>query len=538
MIRDILEKIDFDLDKAIIDNYKLKDGLYVKIGDNIEFYKYKFKKDCDKKMCLTDLEDNIASQMYEWFCKRDYISNYLNSNKSIDPPKKRIHNNNYLTLFCKAKEFNDENKDYFIEKLYENLIDFKSFNKKKEKEVLEDFKDYIFDEKRQKDVEIKKNRFLKVFEEIKNKKELIKENEYIKIFFDEDIKKYENEAKIYYALKIYNKIEYTYKIDNKIYGLSDFNVGLNAKKPFLAHKTRGFELPFLVEKDEIILHKKLFDFLKYVRDFNKEAKNNKSGIYVYKENNNDVAEIVDFDIVVSEDRIYPEFIYKDFLSKDGEDEKIERYSLLYEKINEIFYNKTLSLYSDVWNKLPHKVQTLFYLTRDAMKALKKGEIKPLFKVNKKYADDFILWHLKENRLKKAQQSLNLKLSILEYEGERMDIKNSLKNIEEKIENLEELNEDEFFILAGQIIKYLLDKSKKSEKRADMIEPFLRAGKVKKLKEEIESLFFNYKHEIPLNYRKFNNALALVESFECDRVKRDKLLVGILADNIFYKKDEK
>jgi len=102
-----------------------------------------------------------------------------------------------------------------------------------------------------------------------------------------------------------------------------------------------------------------------------------------------------------------------------------------------------------------------------------------------------------------------------------------------------LNENEFFILSGQIIKYLLDKSKKSDKRADMIEPFLRARKVKKLKNEIETLFFTYKHEIALNFKKFNNALALLESFEGNsKVAKDKLLVGLLSDNIFYRKDEK
>jgi CRISPR-associated protein Csh1 len=120
----------------------------------------------------------------------------------------------------------------------------------------------------------------------------------------------------------------------------------------------------------------------------------------------------------------------------------------------------------------------------------------------------------------------------------MDIKKNLKEIENKIVSLEELSEDEFFILAGQIIKYLLTQSEKKDKRADMIEPFLRAGKVKKLKQEIETLYFTYKHKIFLDAKKFNNALALVESFEGNKVKKDKLLVGILSENIFYKKDEK
>ena len=173
-----------------------------------------------------------------------------------------------------------------------------------------------------------------------------------------------------------------------------------------------------------------------------------------------------------------------------------------------------------------------------MIALKKGEIRPLLKVNRKFADDFIIYHLRQDREYKAKEALNLKLSLLKYEGDEMDIKQSLQKIEKKIETLEELTNEEFFILSGQIIKYLLEKSKKSDKKADMIEPFLRAGKSRKLKQEIETLFFTYKHELPLNFKKFNNALALVESYEKnEKVQKDKLLVGILSENIFFRRKE-
>jgi CRISPR-associated protein Csh1 len=89
--------------------------------------------------------------------------------------------------------------------------------------------------------------------------------------------------------------------------------------------------------------------------------------------------------------------------------------------------------------------------------------------------------------------------------------------------------------------YLLNKSKKSDKKADMIEPFLRAGKSKKLKQEIETLYFKYKHEIPLNFKKLNNAIALIMAYDED-IKtseyKDKLLLGLLSENIFFRKDDK
>jgi len=234
------------------------------------------------------------------------------------------------------------------------------------------------------------------------------------------------------------------------------------------------------------------------------------------------------------------FILKNYIFKSKEDEKIEDFYSLFKRVDDIFYIGSLenNLFGDVYSKLPQTLQNLVYLTRDAMIALKKGEIKPLLKVNRKFADDFIIYHLRQNKEERAKEALNLKLSLLKYEGDEMDIKKSLQNIEQKIEELEELTSEEFFILSGQIIKYLLEKSKKSDKKADMIEPFLRAGKSRKLKQEIETLFFTYKHEIRLNFKKFNNALALVESYEeNEKVQKDKLLVGILSENIFYKKGD-
>jgi len=37
MIREVIKNIDVDLKKAIFDNYRLKNGLYVKFGDKLEY---------------------------------------------------------------------------------------------------------------------------------------------------------------------------------------------------------------------------------------------------------------------------------------------------------------------------------------------------------------------------------------------------------------------------------------------------------------------------------------------------------------------
>jgi CRISPR-associated protein Csh1 len=53
------------------------------------------------------------------------------------------------------------------------------------------------------------------------------------------------------------------------------------------------------------------------------------------------------------------------------------------------------------------------------------------------------------------------------------------------------------------------------------------------------LYFNYKHEIPLNFKKLNNAIVLIMAKEGnEKVDKEKLLIGLLSENLFYKKDEK
>jgi len=545
MIFDILERVDFDLQKAIFDNYILKDGLYIKIGEKIEYFIFKNSQKEEKKQLLfTDLDGNIKADKYEWFVKRDYLSNYLNSNKAIDPPKKRIHNNNYLTLFVKEKEFIQENQEYFLSKLYDTFKDFSSFTKKQEKEILKSFNDYFFDENRLNDIELKKSKLKNIYEEILSKKEYT--TNYIKIFFDDDIEKYKKESEIYYALKIYNKIETTKIIDNKIYGLSDFNMGLNAKKPYLEHKTRGFTYPFMVEKDKIFEIKKLFDYLKSQKELYYSPKKDKIGLYLHKHNENDQAVIDDFDIVVYTDEMLPKtFIYKNYLllkqnKQIIQSNEIKDFNNLFALINEVLFNNALNnnLYGDVYSKLPNHFQNLIYLTRDIAKNLLKRDIDSLFRFLK-FSESFIVYYVRQNNLFQAGKVINLVLSIKEYKGENVDILNKLNEIEEKVLKLENLDDNEWYILAGQVIKYLLDKSKKSDKKADMIEPFLRAGKTKKLKQEIEMLYFKYKHDIPLNFIKLNNAISLIMANEENKkVDKEKLLIGLLSENIFYKKEEK
>lgn len=565
MIYDVLEEFNKEYskhgDKLILDNYQLKDGLYVVINKhNIEYFIYKFEKHIgDKELSLKDLNGNRIKDRYFDLVRKDYYSYYLNSNKSFYD--KKIHNVNYLSFFVKVESFNSKDEKKLlsidvIKKHFEAFIDYSKFNKSEEKEVLGNYKEIFKNE-------IRKNEILQncqvVIENIENFIQIANHNgvnNYIKIFFEAPIEKYQEETNIYYSIKIFNDISHSVKIKESVFGLSDSNMGLNSKKPYLEHKTKSIIdkkiiSPFMIEQNSALVVKKFFDWLKYQKYSNKYPIGKQFFINRdYKEK--DV--IIGYDYLPIEINKFENSIYyknylqvyenKNIIDDDTIDSLLELEAI----VDEIFYNNQLisNYYGDVYNKLNNSLANLIYLTRDSMvNYFKKYDDKAFYSILQKYGTDFVIEHLKHGRELKAKKAMNLKLSLQNYyfkyksKGEEvMNIKEMQKNILIKLDTFDydELTSEEFFYLCGQVARYLLSKSKSSKKDADMLEPFLRVKNVKKLKDEIQFTFFKYKHEIGLNQIKFNNAMSLITAYEGDEnIKSDSLLIGILSQNLFYMK---
>lgn len=552
MIYDMLEvfRKEYEVkgDKLILDNYVLKDGLYIKVNDD-ENMEYFISKTLKKEKVFLHVNGDVTHTMFDWFKERDYYSGYLNSNKAFDD--KKIHNVNYLSFFVKVESFisNDPKKlllDNAIKSHYLALSDYKKFKKRNEIEILKGFQNKLNEPVRQEDV-TKKYNFVE--DNIQAIVKIAQENNvdnYIKIFFDAPVEKYKEESEIYYAIKIFNDIEYSETIDKDVYGLSDSNMGLNAKKPLLAQKTRKIEAPCMIKDSNALLLKKFFDWLKF-QDYQ-----DKSPLGTQFFINRDFKEkdiVTDFDYLPMKiEKFENKIVVKNYLHvKDKEDMKLTELWQLEAIVDEVFYNKQLkhNYFRDdlkVSDFVSKKLQQLIFETKYAMvNYFKKYDEKEFYQVIKKYGTDFVIEHLRQNRDYKAKESLNLKFSLLQHKGEAvMDIMEVQKRVIIKLETSDysDLSSEEFFYLCGQVAKYLLTKSKSGKKDADMLEPFLRAKSVKKLKDEIKFAFFKYKHEIGLNQTKFNNALSLITAYEKDDVfNSDSFLVGVLSQNLFYMKKE-
>lgn len=566
MIYDLLE--DFqklykqENDNLILGNYQLKDGLYIVVNENhkVEYFIYKFEKGIeDKTLSLKDLNANRRKENYFDLTKKDYYSSYLNSNKSFYD--KKIHNVNYLSFFVKVESFISKDSKKLldlnsIKTQFEAFVDYAKFTKKEEKEILKNYKETFQDEER-------KNKILQnyqfIIDNIQKFVEIAQEKgvtNYIKVFFEAPIEKYQEESEIYYAIKIFNDITYSVNLGDDVYGLSDSNMGLNAKKPYLEHKTKKTIAPFMVKNIDALMIKRFFDWLKFQQYKNKYP--NGAQFFInrdYKEKDL----ITDFDYLpITIDKFNDSIYYKNHLKVVEnktiiDDDTIDSLTQLEAVVDEIFYNHQLksNYYGDVYNKLDKSFANLIYITRNAMiNYFKKYDDRAFYQVIEKNGTDFVLEHLRHNREFMAKKSLNLKLSLQQHyiknklDGEKiMDIKAMQTKMIGKLDTADYgvLSTQEFFYLSGQVAKYLLLQSEKEKKNADMLEAFLRAKYAQKLKKEIEFVFFKYKHKISLEFgKKLSNAISLIMAYENDEKlanNMDDFLVGVLSQNLFFIKKE-
>lgn len=557
MIYDILEVFKKEYEKngdgLILGSYTLKDGLYVKINkDNtLEFFESKTVK---REKLFTALDGTQNSEALDWFKQNDYYSSYINSNKSLFD--KKIHNINYLSYFFKL-----ENSDYVKEKIDEHfniLLDFGKFKDKKDKEVLESYQDRLKSEDRKKDIlakcEILKNHFDEIIE-VANSKEI---KNYIKIFFDKDLKTYKEESEIYLFLKIFNDSSYNQKIEESIFGLSNSNMGLNSKKPFLENKTRKFSAPFLLKNEDALILKKFFDWLK--NQSNNRPFENKKCLYLIKKINNDEAEITDFDYIPTKkddvNKYFSHIYVKNYLELEKDKKLISDYEIkelwqLEDKVDELFYNGQLkyNYYKDskdikVSDFLSKELQSILFITKFTMiNYFKKYDDKGFLNILKKFGSQLIINHYMNERVFKAKETMNLKLSI---QGENMDIKQELENLKNmlEVEEYKQLSKDEYLFLAGQWAAYLLSLSKADNKNKTLAlaEQYFKAKYVSKIQNILNNDLEKFKHEIRLSNSWALKAVALLKAYEDDskltNKEKDRFLVGFMAKNTFYEKRNK
>ena len=222
MVNDLLKifKNAENMEKAVLDNYIPKDGTYFRLNQDNTIKRLTIKRN--------QTEQN---ELYQWFKEADYYSNILGTDKALDCPYKKIHSNNYYTVFMKCdilpKIGINKGKILTQEQFEEALeIYFKAFSKEAKKDTKKIIETIKMQEINLEELESCKKRIKeaipKVIQEIEENN--LADKNYIKIFIEQNMENYRREGNRYFYQKIFNDNQYNVEIDEEIWGLSNDNM--------------------------------------------------------------------------------------------------------------------------------------------------------------------------------------------------------------------------------------------------------------------------------------------------------------------------
>ena len=567
---EVFRKIyDKEGEELVVSKHIPKDGTYIlvniKSGKIIEklniFYDKKSKK-----------IDGELNQYYGYFRAFDYYSNLIDMNKPMDP-KKTIHSNQIYSFFIKKDSIREHKlTKSIIEGYKKNLLNpEEKYNSKEGKELYKNIAEKL--PKIEKD--IVEDIFLWIEDNVnENLLENDNKKDYLKIFFvEEDLDKslelFKNEHKRYLIPNIFNSNDYNKKIGETIYGLSNNNMGLNAKKAFLENKTRRVSTPYLVNTDEILLQYAFYNYLL------PEVKQGNYFIYfleneiiprTYKEGcpngakyllnasySKDV-DIKNFNVISKNNDEEININFKEILHQKKKDtDEIEYGNLNREKmmnnINKIlFYNSLLGN----------------FLLNDGDLDIKDIEVKKLLM---KYRNSFYKWfylndeaEVKKNIRKiyldavmvaignghffKASQQLDFGFCLEKYFYGKSELMEEIMNVKEVFlnhtlseEDWEFSNDEEYFFAVGQILAYINYMRNSKAKSLNFIKQLTFVKNIDVLKEKIKKIVISYSHIFETKNKKINRTISNISLYQPKEIRVDILLAGFTADIIFFKKRE-
>ncbi len=173
--------------------------------------------------------------------------------------------------------------------------------------------------------------------------------------------------------------------------------------------------------------------------------------------------------------------------------------------------------------------------------------------------DMVFSHIKDDIKNNNEYSIKDKLNIWFSLYENFDhnknnnvtMASKLKDYQEFVSklavgqaDLDNAQDTYFAFAAGQVIEYVIQKSKTDNKSYQLLEPYLQQAKCSEFKRALANDIARYKHAINDNETRFKNVCSFVQTYETDRNLKDllpEILAGVFAKNEFfttqYKKKE-
>ena len=599
---DVFKRELEDDSNLILDEYIPADGSYIIVDNNGKIKKYQDIK-LDKKKRGTS-EAVVKGSYFKEICFYDYHSKLISMNKPVDS-KKVIHSNNYLAFAVKKESITSKLTEAIIDNYYDTL---KNPLEKKYKKSKEASKIYQKFEEEYAPVNIKILEKCRswIKQHIFSIDKLVQidlgKKDYLKIFFEvfevgeEDNKKnrelFIQEDNRYIFPNIYNSNDYNVEVEGKIQGIPDNNMGMNAKKPFLAIKTRKTPAGYLVDEKKAILQKQFFEYLMNLASSGKnnvyiDTKNYRIKAYSDQDERDDFDEMasgyylriqkgkeleiqVQDNLVDYQNRLKLNFEYIKFINIDRKEDKLpefaKRYEIYYKRtnvgnlINEIFFSKCLrtNYFMDI-SAINVKDSTLkqnIIMYRNAIfDWVYKGIDNNFSIVEEKFALSLIKNSIQSDDKYKlrAKSQLNLHWSLKDYffktkgkQGGNTMVDTAIKvreNVKEKVLSKNEVtmpsNDEEYYYAVGQLLSYLIFKSRAGKKMQSMVNPVLNAKRDNVIKMRLFQLYKKYNYDISIYNYHMKNLYAMILGYKPkNKVNQEMILFGYLDENILLKSNAK
>lgn len=565
-------------ERIILDRHQMKNGLYVRID----------REGNIKDNLIVNKETSTIGNTYWWFRDRDYYSSLLEMNKPVDT-KKKIHSNNMYTIFIKCQNLPEVGEDKQLNyNQLEEIFDgyYNRLNReydKKEKEILEIANIEVINID---DLKLCKNIMFKAIRKtiqfIKNLDKssgFTAKNDYVKLFIesdineDEDIKNYIKESNRYIDLKIFNCNDYNKTVKDKIYGLSNENMVLNNKKPYLELKSTKFKVPFKISLEQAIKNHKIIQWIENARDENGKIISNfnlnwDNDLSSKPDDNCDVGicfetiktktgcQIIENDFIPRNIKnLNKYFEYKNYLDYD-KDEMTgckERY-VLEGYVDRFFFKNQMKIvyYNDEYK--PKGLNTYCSNAMTIMKIPMKNYFRlgiedSLNSVIDKITLGIIESSLNDENVTKYSIACkeNLRLNLLRYFeiGGKKNMGDILTKVMEDVKTKVKAKEfipigsdDEFYYCIGQLTYYLCSLSEAKSKNQNMYNSIIKAQSSKKIKDILKHLYKVYNYKIGNANLKFNNLFSMIMGYEPTKKSNvDMIICGLTTNNVIYTKKE-
>ncbi len=411
----------------------------------------------------------------------------------------------------------------------------------------------------------------------------IKRKDYLKLFFvlpdqKKTIDLYQKEGKRYLLPNIYNNNESNINIDSLLFGLPNNNVGMNAKKPYLEHKTRNIKEPYLISMDEALLQDKFFDYLMgkastgmthvYV-DLKKEefifCKPNEFtnkftyGYYLRIQKGKEV-EVHNFDSIPRYsyylDQVFefkqvipiPVKVMATLTTSYGTKNNLGEMEKM---IDDVFFGKWLAHnYTTEPGDLNVKDGVIKYnliKSRDRLYSwFYKDDRSDMEELLKTVSLSLIINSLANGYEWRAKHQLNLRWSLMDYFAENNNMEVIMTDVRKQMR--EHINckqdwsfssDDEYYYAVGQLVAFYLSRTKAGKKPQSFINPFIQAKTDEVIKRRLRQLYpkINYDLDLNDNYRDRTLTGHVFRYQPVNKVNQDMLISGFADRSLVYEKKE-